>query len=361
MPDPTFEKGDRLVRLLRVQRLLALRPQGWTPQALAVELGVSKRTIQRDLKSLELDLEMPMVVTNGHYALMPEFFLRPINLTIPEGVGLLMAARLAARFADRSMPFLADAYEKVAVALRDPAVTAAVADTAADLRGKRPDDLYTRVFSSVAAAWAGRRKLKLTYTQPREFTRVVWPLLVDASLGGHVTYLIAWEEKRGVPRSYRLDRVTDARVLDESFDPPLGFTVGQMLEHAWGIWAPDGAPVEVELIFSVAAARRVTETEWHRSQRPEVLSDGRVRMLLTVGSTIELKPWVLGWGREVEVVAPPEFRAAIAADLAAAAEAYGAPVAAQSATTPSIQPSVRHLAVYEAEREPEGAERSRGA
>jgi len=52
----------------------------------------------------------------------------------------------------------------------------------------------------------------------------------------------------------------------------------------------------------------VLETTWHPSQVTEKLKDGRVRLRLTVASTIEIRHWILGWGQEVEVVKPAHLR-----------------------------------------------------
>jgi len=137
-------------------------------------------------------------------------------------------------------------------------------------------------------------------------------------------YLIAWEEKRGVARSYRLERVASAEVLEERFDPPLGFSVGGMLAHSWGIWSSEGAPVEVSLLFSAGVARRVRETVWHPSQRLEALADGRLRMRVLVSSLVELRPWVLGWGASCEGLSPGDFRESVAAELKELAASYAA-------------------------------------
>jgi hypothetical protein len=85
------------------------------------------------------------------------------------------------------------------------------------------------------------------------------------------------------------------KVLEERFDPPLGFSMGRYLAHAWGIWTTAQA-VDVELRFSPLVARRVKETTWHDSQEVEDLLDGSVGVRLLVSEPIELKHWVLGWG-----------------------------------------------------------------
>jgi predicted DNA-binding transcriptional regulator YafY len=324
-----FYKQDRVMRLLREQRLFQLAPRGLTSAELASRMGISQRSAQRDIVALESELEMPFVKQGNRYAVIEGYFLAPIGFSVPEAVAMLISARLMARFADRFNPFAEAAYEKIGTVL--PASVRAALSAAADSLGaKRRDDSYVRVFSALARAWAERRKVRLTYTMDRTFSRVVWPLFLEPSLSGHAVYLIAWEEKRGVPRSYRLERVSEAEVLEERFDPPLGFSLGQMLAHSWGIWSSDGnTPAEVRMLFSASVARRVRETVWHPSQRLVELADGRVQMSVLVSSLIEVRPWILGWGGQCEVLEPAELRESIAGELRQAAEQY-APLALEA-------------------------------
>ncbi len=176
---------------------------------------------------------------------------------------------------------------------------------------------------TLATAWAERRKVELTYTLPRTFTRVVWPLFLEPSLSGHALYLIAYEEKRKVARSYKLDRIDTARGLDVSFDPPLRFSVANMLAHSWGIWTnEDESPVEVELVFSPAVAARVKETVWHPSQKLEDVRDGGVWMRVLVSSLVEIRPWILSWGDDCHVAGPPALVSEVAAIARSMSAAY---------------------------------------
>jgi len=66
--------------------------------------------------------------------------------------------------------------------------------------------------------------------------------------------------------------------------------------------------VEVHLRFKPPAAARVRETIWHPSQQLTDGPRGTVEMRVTVAGTVEITPWILGWGDAVEVLAPAELR-----------------------------------------------------
>src|SRR5260370_26535021 len=99
-----------------------------------------------------------------------------------------------------------------------------------------------------------------------------------------------------------------------------------MLGPAWGIWASDH-PVEVLLRFTPRVAARVIATTWHESQRLRELADGGVELRLVIAEPTEIRPWILGWGQECEVIAPIDLRESILSELVAAASLYGKPAA----------------------------------
>ena len=80
--------------------------------------------------------------------------------------------------------------------------------------------------------------------------------------------------------------------------------------------------VEVVLRFSPTIAARVRETRWHPSERLEPADDGSLTWRARLSGTLEIRSWILGWGADVEVLAPPELRTEIATIVRAAAAAY---------------------------------------
>jgi len=316
-----FEKGDRIVRLLAELRLLQAVPQGLSTKELAERMGISQRQAQRDLRALEEGLGVPFFLEANRWVVDRHFWLQPLRFSLPEAMGLLLSARLMLRHADHGDEFTASAYEKLAAILPEP-IRDSLAEAASGLARKPSDGRQTRILHDLVTGWAERRKVRIPYTMERTFERTVWPLFLEPSPLGHGVYLLAWDQKLEAVRSYRLERIGDAKVLPETFEPPAGFDAGTHLGQAWGIWSP-GEPVEVELLFAPAAARRVQETIWHASQVMEPLADGRVRLTLRVSSWLELRHWVLGWGEACEVVRPAELRNSIRAAVGSLARTYG--------------------------------------
>jgi predicted DNA-binding transcriptional regulator YafY len=67
--DREGSKWDRAARLLRVATVLHAHPAGISAQAIADQIGVSKRTVYRDLIAMESDAELPIWQDKGKWGL----------------------------------------------------------------------------------------------------------------------------------------------------------------------------------------------------------------------------------------------------------------------------------------------------
>src|SRR5712691_10803326 len=330
MARDNFEKHDRLIRLMRELVLFQAQPRGLTTAQIAQKLDVSQRQAQRDIAALESEFHVPFVKQGTRWTLIEGYFLPPVNFTIPEAMAMVVGARLMWRYADRANPFAQAAYEKLAAVL--PAPMKEPVMEVADGLGDKPDDgVWTKVFAALTTAWAEQRKVRIRYTKEDGSTseRVVWPLFIEPTPVAHSLYLIAHDEKRRAPRVFRMERISSVVVLEQRFSPPLGSSLRKMLAHAWGIWTSDH-PVEVVLRFTPRVASRVIATTWHESQDMRKLPDGGVELRLVIAELTEIRPWILGWGKECEVIAPASLRDSIVTELEHAAATYGQPAVNRS-------------------------------
>ena len=330
MPRDNFEKHDRLIRLMRELALFQANPRGLTSAQIAERMEISQRQAQRDIAALEGELRVPFVKQGTRWSLIEGYFLPPVNFTVPEAMAMVVGARLMWRYADRANPFAQAAYEKLAAALPEP-MKEPVMEVADGLVAKPEDGTWTKVFAALTTAWSERRKVRIRYKKEdgSASERVVWPLFIEPTPAAHSLYLIAYDEKKRAPRNYRIDRISSIVVLDERFSPPLGSSLRKLLGHAWGIWTSDH-PVEVVLRFTPRVAARVVATTWHESQKVRELAGGGVEMRFVIAEPTEIRPWILGWGKECEVMVPADLRDSIAAELEDAAAAYDKRSAARS-------------------------------
>jgi CRISPR-associated endonuclease/helicase Cas3 len=140
-------------------------------------------------------------------------------------------------------------------------------------------------------------------------------------------------------RTFKVERIAKAELTADTYAIPPDFDINAYLLRAWGIFH-SGEPVEVRLRFSPPAAARVRESTWHPSQRLTMLPNGSLEMSVTVAGTVEITPWILGWGETVEVLEPPDLRQRIADVGRALSDRHasrGEPVAAGATTARSAR------------------------
>ena len=104
----------RAIRLSQIQYCLYSNPKGLTTREAAELCGVSIRTIQRDLLSLQNELGVPVTQNGDHYGIVDTYVLPPISFTLYEAMALVLAARLGYRQTDNNNPHVESALVKLA-------------------------------------------------------------------------------------------------------------------------------------------------------------------------------------------------------------------------------------------------------
>jgi len=322
----TDGKRDRLARFYRVLRYLAAHEEGATVDAVAAFVGMSRRTVYRDLQALEGEIGIPLWSEGGRWGIVEGAFLPPLRLTLDEALAFFLAARLMAQFADRHEPDIGAAFQKLAEIL--PPVVARHLERTIDVMASRPpDERLTRHLRALARAWAEQRVVELTYDaatyspgRPPRRSRV-HPYLLEASATTRALYLIGYDESREAVRTFKLQRILEIALTPDTFEPPDPGIVQESLGRSWGV-ITDQEEVEVVLRFDAEIAARVTETTWHPSEQTTREPAGTILWRARVPGTIEIRRWILSWGSQVEVVAPAELRDEVAATYRAAAALY---------------------------------------
>jgi len=328
--EPRSGKRDRLARLTRVVALLRAHPDGMTTQEIAGRIGVSVRTVYRDLNAIEGEIDIPFWSEGGKWGLAAEGFLPPLKFTLDEAMAVVLSARLMVRYADKYDPDLGSAFEKLGEGL-PLALREHVARTL-DVLSRHPrDERFSHHVRLLTKAWAERRIVSLDY-EPARYgpdsaprTARVRPYLIEPSLQTHALYLVGFDETRGAIRTFKVERIRDMSVTPDRFEPPEASVEGTF-DRAWDIIA-DQDPVEVVIRFAPSVAARVQEARWHPSQQVTVEADGSLTWRATVAGTIEVRLWVLQWGDDAEVLAPLSLRNDVAATVQRAAERYAAEAA----------------------------------
>jgi predicted DNA-binding transcriptional regulator YafY len=121
-------------------------------------------------------------------------------------------------------------------------------------------------------------------------------------------YLVANKRPGQGMRQYKLARIRQVALGEQSFALPRGWTVDGYLKNSWEIIVDGKAtPTRVVVDVDATVAGNVIETRWHPSQVVEMRADGGARLSFSVAGLEEVFWWVLGMGRHARVVAPKEL------------------------------------------------------
>ena len=126
---------------------------------------------------------------------------------------------------------------------------------------------------------------------------------------------------RDALRSFSVDRIATARVLDEPARDVPDEELDRHLASSYGIFS--GQPKNwATIVFSAKAARWVADEHWHSQQQGRWLSDGRYELKLPYSAGRELLMDVMHYGSDAEILEPPALREQARALLSLALSNY---------------------------------------
>lgn len=135
-------------------------------------------------------------------------------------------------------------------------------------------------------------------------------------------YVDAWCHLRGGLRSFSVDAITRATLLDKASKDIDLIAMRQQLDGGYGIFG--GTPKAwAQLRFSKARAAWVEHEIWHPEQKSVRLADGRYELVVPYADERELLGDILRFGADVEVLAPSRLREQVQAEIQKMRELYG--------------------------------------
>ncbi len=300
----------RIHRLVRLITILHGGQAGSTDE-LAQAMGVSRRTLFRDLQLLK-EAGIPHYHEPGKgYRIGQSYYLPPINLTVMETLGLLLLGKTAA--AQRHQPLMADALSAVSKLLTS--VPDPLRDACSDIMENISVDPGSRVQDSTELAHYvnlqrcidDHRVCAITYMGPTQTTPLVCKFEPYAMhFAARAWYVLGKTDQHDDVRMFKLVRMQKTAVTDERFDPPKRFTVEDKIGKAWQL-IPEGKLYQVELEFTPRVATNVAEVRWHSTQSVRRRKDGSCIVQFEVDGLAEIAWWICGYADQVRVRKPKQL------------------------------------------------------
>lgn len=318
---------DTTARLLRLLDLLQSRAV-WTGPALADRLGVTERTVRRDVDRVR-QLGYPVEAERGAaggYRLTGGRAMPPLVLAEDEAVAVAVALRLGvgsvAGSGEAGLRALAKLDQVLPARLR-PQVAAVVDATTTTTAGvAASEEVPHDVLVTTARATRDGVRLRFAYRRRdgEDSRRTVDPLRLVAT--GRRWYLVAFDHDRDDWRAFRLDRMTDPRpstlpVTQRDGPDPAEFVLAGMRSGGYRVVARVGlsAPVESVRRRLPPSVARVDEDGAGGSLVEAAADDAELIARHLVMAALDL-------GADLVVHEPDEVRHAVT-DLAATVSRWG--------------------------------------
>lgn len=207
----------RADRLFRIVEYLKARRTVVTAQKIAEELEVSPRTIYRDIADLNAS-GVPIIGEAGvGYMLSQDYQLRPLMFGLEELDALMLGAQMVKSWGDQALAQAASqAIDKLTSVLPEQ-LQKELEQTFLFSMPSRNEAKINIDFIALRRAIRTKNKLEFIYEDEKiqTTTRTARPLCL--MFISPVWLLLAWCEKRNDFRNFRVDRIKELTISDETF------------------------------------------------------------------------------------------------------------------------------------------------
>lgn len=292
-------------QMKRLLVLHALMQQGKFPNCstFADEWEVSAKTIQRDIEFMKDQLGAPIeydALKRGYYYTEPSYMLPAISMSEGELMALVIGTRALEQY--RGTPIAAKlerVLEKLSELLPDE-ISVNPTELFSNFTFSAPPAIRVKpaIWETVVKGLLAKRQMEITYLGK---TSRIHPLHM-ANLQGAWYLFVRFYDYDNF-RQIAIGRIEQAKLLKEAADAT-GFDPKVFLSDTLYRFAGDNEPFTVTLVFDKAVADSVLEREWHSNQKTTVQKNGNVILEFTAKGEVEVKRWILAWGRYCTVKSP---------------------------------------------------------
>jgi predicted DNA-binding transcriptional regulator YafY len=303
------------IRVRRIiQILTALQSvQRYRVGDLARLVGTSRRTIFRDLKTLqEAGIPCHFDQKDCCYTINPQFCMLTPELSEQEALGLLLLVHKARE--NVHFP-LKDSALKAAIKIETNLpnkikqfCNAALRHISIKPSNQERCDSLDQIFSKLLTAILRKQIVTIQYHLPSEHKNIITNLSpYHLMYNDQIWYVLGMSSYHNGISNFKLKNIKELKALDKCFIEDKNFNVSDYLGRAWSM-IPEGRLYNVKLRFLPEVAFSVAETQWHSTQKVTFENDGSAIIEFRVDGLNEIFWWILSYGDQVQVLAPQILR-----------------------------------------------------
>lgn len=310
--DRRIRQADRLARVLRVLELVQCRGRR-TTKAIADELECSERTVYRGLDVLKFagipyyregDQQFVRVRSDFRFPVMTITDDEVLGLSLAAAITKVQGMDVTAGAAPATRKLAAVSKVETQELIEDAMRLVSVLDLKLADHSRHHEAIRT-----IQLALLQGKQISGLYESPYEPNPVRLKLHpYRLCLIKNAWYVIGTMAEETVPKTFRVARFKTLRMQKEFATVPEDFDLRTYFGNAWAVFRGDKS-YDIELKFKPSAAKIVTETVWHHTQKASTHKDGSLILSFQVDGLNEILNWILSWAGEVRVQKPDELKA----------------------------------------------------
>lgn len=310
----------KVSRLQRILQMVTILQSGryYSASELAARLGITRRTVFRDLQTLHLaGIPYYHDEKKGGYKMDSSFFLPPLNLELSEAMALLLVT--CQYGTEQALPLQQGAHD---AALKIESLLpghvqqhcgSVLKSTSVRFSPRAKHEGLNEIFTGLQSAIKNCRKVTIAYDSFHADEGLLETVLSPYQLhfARRAWYVIGHSSCHEEVRTFKIGRIKRMEVLRQRYVLDEPFSIDDYLGAAWSIM-PEGKIYRVKLRFSTMVARNVAEVLWHPRQKLSWENAGTLLYEVAVDGLNEIAWWVMGYGDQVEVLTPMQLRRRLA-------------------------------------------------
>jgi proteasome accessory factor B len=319
-----------LVRQWLLLRKLCSHHFGVTIKDMVHEMGVSEKTIRRDLETFQA-AGFPLKEVVGEFG-RKTWHIEPgkaepgLNFAYDEAIALYLGRRFLEPLAGTAFWEAAQrAFKKIRATLGADALK--YIDQFGSMLHQTMVGAadYTKKAELIDELMVGiedRKAVFITYQSQRATEPVTYDIYPYGLIYHRgALYLVGRSPQREEICHWKVGRIEAAEVTKVHFQRPEDFDLQQHLAKSFGVYHGDG-DVKIVVRFAPAVARYVSESNWHESQKLTPQKDGGVVAEFQLSDTEEIKRWIMSFGQHAVVQEPESLKEEIVLELNSLLAAY---------------------------------------
>jgi len=336
-----YRRGDvgQAARALKILDALRGFKHGRLVSELALEVGMSERTVKRDLEALQdAGIDITRAPIDGRAAArLKDRAYSYVAITKRERYTLLAVRCMfdvlkGTSFAEDVESVLRKLEQRMTMDERTEHATFGERFAYVPDRGTKVFSDKEDVIDALLSGVLTRKLVRYAYRGARgraqRGTLAPFAMLLHKHglyvLGKNVSSAVETADlDSGDVVNWAVERFTEAEWLrNTSFVLPPTFKLDDHVDDMSGVHVSKGPAQRVVVEFSKARASYARGRMWHRTQEMEELRDGGIRVSFWCRNLAPLTSWVLEWGPHMKVLEPRELVLEVARELREAAEQY---------------------------------------